>query len=611
MGRNRIPIFLLALLLGMVSIQCGRSEYQSTELPRDETLYIGGIQWGEPTSFNPLLEQASWPCRMPNNLVYETLLLYDPIKGKNVPGLAESYRETDDGIEITLHKKARWSDGKPVTAWDVLFTFELGQKYKNVPTAPVWEYLEDVRLPDVSQGMSAEQTDAGQDYPRTVLFTLNKERNNPLVVLDALQSIFIIPRHIHEATLASFDNDIHKFLKLKLDKDPVASGPYRLYSYSAEKIIVVRNENYWGNEVFFNGQKPAPKYIVHLLYKSNDHFSIGLQQGRLDATSTFIPRIWLKNRKKVYSWFEKEPFYPSASIPMFYINGTKPPLDDPQFRRAMAFSVNYKDVRELAVSGYSLPLQPGLILPFGLESKYFFEEDAKKYGATFDPEQAKTILKQAGYSSTFDDDGRLIEMRDPNGKKIPGLEITSPSGWTDWESVVRIAVKSMRAVGIDVRERFVDGNVYWPSLPKGEFDLIMHTPTPEATPSMPWSRFEYLLTSAGWVPPGEKMYKNLGRFNNPDSPAYKPRVDELLQMIPSLRTEKERILAYRELNRLFMELQPTIPLVYKPEQFFQYSVRHWKNFPNGNHPYAPAFMPGYRIGTRTLWTIEPAYENEE
>ena len=163
---------------------------------------------------------------------------------------------------------------------------------------------------------------------------------------------------------------------------------------------------------------------------------------------------WLKHRKQVRSWFDEDPFYPSSSIPMLYINHTRPYLDDVRLRRAMAFAINYKDIRELAVSGYSPPLKPGLILPFGTEAKYYSEEDAARYGVSFDPEKAKQILKQAGYKSTFDADGKLQEMHDADGKRVPTIEITSPAGWTDWESLVRIVVwwaRASRALGAGIR----------------------------------------------------------------------------------------------------------------------------------------------------------------
>ncbi|HLV66883.1 MAG TPA: ABC transporter substrate-binding protein, partial [Polyangiaceae bacterium] len=524
---------LLAILLLLALPQCRKPSEASaaSTFPREETLFIAGRQWGEPSSFNPLLPSPDWPAKDGVKLVYETLLFYNMLTGKLEPLLAESYTVREDAIEIVLHANARWSDGKPLTGYDVKYTYDLGKQYKSIPLAPIWTYLEDVRLPEVDEG-----TVPPGGHPRKVLFVLNKEQRNPLVVLDGFEEYRIVPRHVIEPMLQRVNGDMNELLKNKFQKpeEAIGSGPYKIHSFSSEKIAAVRNEDYWGNEALYGGKKPAPKYIVHPIYKSNDHFSVALQQGRLDVSSTFIPRIWLKKRKGVGTWYTKEPFYVSSAIPMLFLNVNHRPLGDVKMRRAMAFAINYKDIRELAVSGYSDPLRPGLILPFGLEGKYFSEEDAKKYGTWYDPERAKATLREGGYRPVWGEDGELIETRDAQGKRVPTIHIKSPTGWTDWESIVRIAVRSMRAVGIDAREDFVDASLFWQALYVGDFDCIMWTPHSQPTPSKPWSRFDYVLTSNDMAPEGQKMFKNFGRFNDPKSPAYVPRIDELLNLIPTL-----------------------------------------------------------------------------
>src|SRR5215207_9584808 len=100
-------------------------------LPRSETLYLAGWQWGEPSSFNPLLSTPAWPANG-QNLLYETVLLYDPQAGKMSPLLAETFEQKDGSLEIVLNPAARWSDGKPVTGYDVKFSFDVGNKYKSL-----------------------------------------------------------------------------------------------------------------------------------------------------------------------------------------------------------------------------------------------------------------------------------------------------------------------------------------------------------------------------------------------------------------------------------------------------------------------------------------------
>jgi peptide/nickel transport system substrate-binding protein len=592
--------FAVGLHLGLLALGGCRPNAGDADqaFPRDQTVYVGGFQWGQPSTFNPLASYPDWPVNAGNaqNLFYETLLVFNTLSGEMQPLLAQSYSVEANAIEVVLQPNARFSDGSPVTAADVKYTFDLGSKYKSLRVATVWPFLQEV------------QAGAGG----RVRFILNRQRRNPLVVLDSLQETHILPRHVFEPRLASVGGDINRFTKLKFDDGSFGSGPYTLHSYSAEKIATVRRDDYWGNDVFFGGRRAVPKYVVHPVYKSNDHYSVALQQGRLDASSTFIPRIWLKARKGVHAWYDKVPYFAPGALPMVSINVRHAPLDDVHYRRAMAFAIEYDDIRELAVSGYSEPLKPGLILPFGFEGKYYSEEDAQRYGASFhDVARARAELEAGGYTARWGDHGELLETRDRAGARVRTVFLKSPTGWTDWEAAVRIIVRSLRAVGIDVRERFVDGGLYYPAGYTGDFDLMMLNPPPSApTPSKPWSRFDTVLTVQDFAPEGEKMYKNLGRFNDPKSPGYEPRFSALLDRIPTLTDEAERRAAYRELNILFMQYQPVLPVVYRPDQFFEFSSRVWKGFQTAAQPVLPPQIPSSRMGTRILWQLSLAHEKD-
>ncbi|NLP01913.1 MAG: ABC transporter substrate-binding protein [Fibrobacter sp.] len=583
-----------AVFCGLLSCQSGQKNEGETGFPRSKTLYIAGFQWGDPNTFNPLNDWPAFPVGGNYNLMYEPLMNFNSLTGDIEPLLARSYEKTPDVISAVLDSRARWSDGKPLTAEDVVFTYEVGKKYPGAPTAYVWNHISNITVDNVEiEGGKAER----------INFTINKERNNPLVVLDFFQAVRIIPKHVLQPMLDSL-GDLSAVQKDKMDKNPVVSGPYTLDSYSAEKIVLKRRDDYWGT-VLHDGKLPKPQYIIHPIYKSNDHFSISLQQGNLDISSTFIPRIWQKEKNGVRTWYSKEPYFVPAAMVMLMVNHTKAPLSDKNFRKAMAHAINYADVKDLAFSQYSLDLKPGLILPFGTEEPYFSKDDTEKYGCKYDPETAKKILVDAGYKSVFKADGQLDYMLDPKGKKIPTLLIRSPAGWTDWESMVQIAVKGMRAAGIDVREGFVDASVYFNSMPTAEWDLLLHAPSVNVTPSQPWARFESVMSSRNWKPAGEKMNENQGRYNQPGTKEYNPKVDSLLRVIPTLTEQEQKVAAYQELNVIFMQDQPSLPLVYRPEQFYEFSVKSWTNFPNEQNPYTPPQIPCFGVGTKALWEIEP------
>ena len=582
---------------------CGSSsqdELASGSLPRQETLYLSGQQNDAPGTFNPLAESwmTTWPVSGRFNLMYEPLLTYNSLTGEIEPLLGSLVSRNNDSIVVDLNPAAKWSDGEKVTSRDVKFIYTMGSI-------------------NTSEQISAIHVDTVKSEPagavERIAFLVNKkQRNNPLSVLDLLQAIRIVPAHVFEPLIEKLGSK-DEVKKLPMDQNPVVSGPYALRSADPNKIILERRDDYWGNAALHNGQLPAPKYIVHPIYKNNEHNTIAMRSGNLDASQSYIPRINRKAGAGVHTWLNEPPYFLPGAMPMLIINTMKEPLNDKRFRRALATAIDYMALRKFAVSDYTDQIKPGLIMPTALEGKYISDEDLAKYGVkltiTDEKERVETVkqmLSEAGYKSVWNDDGTLDHMENAKGEKIPTMYITSPNGWTDWEAMVTIAVEGMRKAGIDIREGFVDGGSYWPAMGLGNFDLIMHKPVADVTPSLPWSRFNEIMASRDWQPLGAWAGVNIGRYNQPGTEGFRPEVDKLLNAIPLMKNADSIATAYRELNRIFMEDQPSIPLVYLPEQFYEFSDRVWTNWPTAENPYAPAQLPWVASGTKTLWNLKLA-----
>ena len=582
---------------------CGSSsqdELASGSLPRQETLYLSGQQNDAPGTFNPLAESwmTTWPVSGRFNLMYEPLLTYNSLTGEIESLLGTLVSKNNDSIVVDLNPAAKWSDGEKVTSRDVKFIYTMGSI-------------------NTSEQISAIHVDTVKSEPagevERVAFLINKkQRNNPLSVMDLLQAIRIVPAHVFEPLIEKLGSK-DEVKKLPMDQNPVVSGPYALRSADPNKIILERRDDYWGNAALHNGQLPAPKYIVHPIYKNNEHNTIAMRSGNLDASQSYIPRINRKAGAGVHTWLNEPPYFLPGAMPMLIINTMKEPLNDKRFRRALATAIDYMALRKFAVSDYTDQIKPGLIMPTNLEGKYISDEDLAKYGVkltiTDEKERVETVkqmLSEAGYKSVWNDDGTLDHMENAKGEKIPTMYITSPNGWTDWEAMVTIAVEGMRKAGIDIREGFVDGGSYWPAMGLGNFDLIMHKPVADVTPSLPWSRFNEIMASRDWQPLGAWAGVNIGRYNQPGTEGFRPEVDKLLNAIPLMKNADSIATAYRELNKIFMEDQPSIPLVYLPEQFYEFSDRVWTNWPTEKNPYAPAQLPWVASGTKTLWNLKLA-----
>jgi len=127
-----LPVALSALLL--TGCKGHRHSSGTDEFPRDQTLYLAGSQWGDPTSFNPLAEswQAAWPVGDRFNLMYEPLLAYNSLTGQVEPDLGTLVSKDNDSIVVDINPAAKWSDGKPVTAADVQFYYDVIMNPKNL-----------------------------------------------------------------------------------------------------------------------------------------------------------------------------------------------------------------------------------------------------------------------------------------------------------------------------------------------------------------------------------------------------------------------------------------------------------------------------------------------
>ena len=564
----------------------------SSKYPREKSLYIGGFQWGTPSSFNPLAISPAWPVTGNVNLIYEAMFGYDILDGALKGIVGESYSFEGKFLKIHLHDEARWQSGDSLTSEDVVYTFQL---HKNYPTifSYIWNYIIAVK--------------AVGPYDLTII--LNEKQYNPLVVKDAIASLPVLPEKVfkkfemdafelvaQETGSAPANRDvIEKMREMKNDSKPIGSGPYTLDSYSDSTIILKRTDNYWGNRVN-GGKQPAPLYIVHLSQSSNDKYNLALQNGDLDMCQTFFPQIWNKFDSGVGTWYDKEPYYIPGAIPALLMGLTKEPFSDVNFRKAIAHCINFEQIRTRAVYGYSPVLRPGLILPFGPEKQFFSDADSVDNRIVFNLEKAKEILKKAGY--TWGPDARLI---DPKGKKIRTLTAACPKGWSDWETAIKISIAGMHEIGIDVQEKFVDFSVWDNDLKRGLFDFTMKVSQPEQTASLPWSRFEQIMTSKEFRPVGEVIYRNEGRYKS-------SKADKLLAAIPGESDPVKLKKLYTELNNLFLEEMPVVPLMYRPWLFYQFNTKYWTNFPTEKNPYAAPQCLMVGAGVKALWGIVPKKE---
>lgn len=553
----------------------GSSTTRAGETPRNETLYISGLQWGAPTNFNLLSGNPAFPINYGNSreLVYETLFMINMLDGNLEPLLGTSYTWTDDlTLKVELHPEAKWSDGQPFTADDVVYTYKLGQRYE-INWTSYWDYIQDVVA----------------DGPHSVTITMKPDNPNKLVVTESIELIPMLPKHIWEEIEEKAGYDLAAIRK-EFNEDPIGTGPYKIHFYNDQKITLIRDDNYWGQVLF--GKLPAPKYITHNIFKDNASGDLALKNGEVDVSQQFTPQVWKlwADGTPIKTYLQEEPYYLPGSMPSIFFNTTVPGLDNPDVRRAIAMAIDYDKIAELAMSGYSGKMKPSLTLDTPAESKYIDEEAIKPLQWTTDVDAANALLDSIGAERGKDG------IRVLNGVRLGPYDIECPYGWSDWNAALEIVALSAKQIGIEIRTKFPEAPVWTNDLQTGKFDIIMNTPAGNVTPANPWSRARTIMYSKGVAPIGEMAFWNWGRYKN-------ERADEIIEKIPTA-SEAEAKELYTELTKIWLQDVPSIPLMYRPWVFYTVNESVWKGFPvEGDGSNIPPQIAMDGAGIKALYQI--------
>ncbi|GII04600.1 ABC transporter substrate-binding protein [Planobispora takensis] len=582
--RNRVRITIPLLAAGLLAAACtsggqtpagqaspggsapAANQANPNSLPRNETLYTSGTQWGPPANFNPVRE---WDYATgTEGLVYESLFHFDPNTSKLVPWLAESGAWSDDKTyEIKLRQGVTWSDGKPFTAKDVVFTLELG-KMETVPYHNIWEWIE-----------KAEAVD-----DQTVKVTFSKSNYQEWDF--QLYGRAIVPQHVWEG------RSEQEVLDGK-NENPIGTGAYKYMSHDQDRVVWQRRDDWWGKTVL--KMEPKPKYIVDIVNSSNEVAMGLLLQKGMDLSNNFLPGAanLVKGNFGISTYYPEAPYMLSANTAFLVLNTTKKPMDDPAFRKALANSIDTKKIVEGVYGNLVKPASPTGLLP---QWEQFVDQSVvSQNGFSFDTAKAKKLLSDAGYRDR-DGDG-FVENKD--GSKI-SLNLIVPSGWTDWMESIRVIAASAKESGINVTTDFPDFNALVDKRSKGDFDMLINNE--RQLSNTPWTYYDYMFQL-----PVQKTQNtvNFGRYEN-------KKVWELVQQLDQVKSDDTEGMkkVISEIQKIHLEEMPIIPLWYNG-LWSQVSGAAWKNWPSsaeGAPKTAPTMWRNWLElgGFETLTQLQPA-----
>ena len=348
------------------------------------------------------------------------------------PRLAERWESSEDRLSITFHLRSDvvWSDGRPLTAEDVRFTWQ-AQTHPDVG----WAYLDlKKRIRDV------EVVD-----PQTVRFHYTEVY--PQQLYDAAQGV-IMPAHVWgERPFKQWREGCDWF-----NERAVSSGPFLLESLQiGQRATFTRNEKY-----FEPGLPKLDRLVVEImpersnqtasLRAGNSHFiefvdysdAAQLQADPAITLDSFIPRNYY-----FVAW-----------------NNTRAPFDSPEVRRALTLGIDRQTIIDTLFYGY------GRVSHSPLASDVWAYNDQIQ-PLPYDPGQAKEILAQQGFADT-DGDGIL----ERNGEPFR-FELLTNSENSLRKHIIVMIQSQLKRVGIDVVSRTMDFRSLVEPVSNQDFDAVV------------------------------------------------------------------------------------------------------------------------------------------
>ncbi len=363
--------------------------------------------------------------------LYLSLLKYD--KNLNLTGqLAESWQISPDNKTITFHLRPHltWTDGKPLTSTDCVFTLKLIQD-KNTQSA----YKADYALV------------SGFEAPGPLTFVVHYvEPFSP--ALASWSSLAILPEHI----FAGVD-----IMNTELSRHPKATvGPYQLADWQSQQSILMK-----ANPNYFDGPVWISERLTRIIPDRATQF-LELSAGRLDSVGLtpiqyqrlFDTKPFLKTHYKRYKYLDFVYTYLGFNL-------KRKPFDDIRVREAIAYAINRQEI----LDGVQLGLGETIASPYKPGT---FWVNKKLKPRPYDPEKSKQLLAAAGWSDSNGDG-----IFDKNGVPL-SFTILTNNGNKQRADAATIIQYRLKKIGIDVTIRLVEWSAFIENfINKRNFDAVI------------------------------------------------------------------------------------------------------------------------------------------
>ncbi len=458
-----------------------------------------------------------------------------------------SWQSSKDGLydKVVMRDDLTWSDGHPVTAHDVEYSFQV------ILTEAV---------PVKAQRSGTDKLKWVKAYDDHTLVYFHQES---LVTNEWNLNFSVIPKHVYEKTIAK-DPLLSRIPEhVELENNPVTGGPYIIKSRTrGQEIVLERRESYY----MHNGKQVRDKpYFKTVRFRIRDNPSVALlalKAGDIDEM-IIIPEQWRTQTNDDEFYKTNTKAYALEWTEFHFLWNCKSDLfSDKRVRQAMSYAFDHKEMIEKLRYGLDEPCN-GI---FNKTSKWAPQPAPKPYQQ--DQDKAEELLEEAGWVDT---DGDGIRDKTINGKKVPFEFTVLVSSKQDRIDICTLLKQSLDQIGIKCDVKPLEFTVLIEKMTKHDFQAAFGgwgTGTDPDTSDNIW---------------GTGQDRNYGQYSNPE-------VDKLFVEGRHEFDPEKRAEIYRKIHLLLYEDQPYTWLFFQNAYYgFNKSLRGYVFSPRGPYHYSPGF----------------------
>ena len=399
-----------------------------------------------PKTFNPFNSKDNTSSTMAG-IMYDGLLTTDPVTGQPVPKLAKSYSISPEGktYTVSLRHGITWSDGKPITADDVIFT---------------WRDIIFAGLGDTSTRDSLIINGRLPDVRKVDSYTVEFTTPEPYAPFVRMLSVPIAPKHVFLPAVQKGSEYFDTFLGTTAKpEDFVVSGAFKLKEYvPAQRVVFEKNPNYY--EINKDGKKlPYLDKLVYLIVGDLNNEVLKFEAKELDVISlqgSKVARYKSLEPHSDFKLFNLGPDTGTMYLSMnlnnrknngrYYVDPVKQKwFQDKNFRQAVDYALDRKNMVFNIANGIGAPL----FTPESLNSIYL-NKNLKPYDKNL--EKSKKLLKKSGFYN--DKKGRLF---DKDGNHVE-FDLYTNAGNTEREAIGVMVKQDLEDMGMKVNFKPVEFN---------------------------------------------------------------------------------------------------------------------------------------------------------